>query len=685
MEETVNTRASGVPRRKFLQVIGGVPLALSGSSLLALAACGGSSTSPYATKVAFLGSSSPASDADKAKVFTNASVKITYSDESTSTAALSYKEIYRTGATLKTPAGAAVLAGGYYKPDGVTPIVDTSGAAPVPFYSDCVDGQSLLKLAAPTVAGITGNTVFLVTQFEYKSVNSAGTSMYGKLPSPIAVATLDQNKTTGELVAKYYYNVPTASVNGLWITCGGSISPWNTHLSSEEYEPDAWLVKMIRNGEEISTASTGWTAAQIGTPTGTSGVLSSMEFFKEFSKNTFGDERTANPYHYGHVPEVTVNADGTASIKKHYCLGRVSRELVQVMPDNKTVLMGDDYVGGAFYMFIATTAGDLSAGSLYAAKLTQTDATKPATNGGAFTFKWIKLGSATSAEIKTAADTRAVTDLIDVKFAVTEGYTAMTLDGGGKQYVKFVAGKEREAAFLETHRYATFKGATMETTKLEGVTVNIKDKIAYYAMSRLDAPFGDSVGEIQHTALRPGAVYATPLKSGQTDTDGAAIASDWVPTSMSVPDGLLGQVLSPTDADGNAAVKDKIAQPDNVKYSEAMRTLFIGEDGTGHLNNYVWAYNVDTKLLSRILSAPAGGECTGLQVVDDLNGFAYVMSGFQHAGDLADVAKPPVSTTGFILNSKEVPTSLIDAVKANWGGVLKQSATGYIAGLPVLK
>jgi hypothetical protein len=46
MEETVNTHATGMPRRKFLQVAGGVPLALSGSSLLALAACGGSSTSP---------------------------------------------------------------------------------------------------------------------------------------------------------------------------------------------------------------------------------------------------------------------------------------------------------------------------------------------------------------------------------------------------------------------------------------------------------------------------------------------------------------------------------------------------------------------------------------------------------------------------------------------------------------
>mgnify|MGYP003378521411 CR=1 FL=1 len=39
---------------------------------------------------------------------------------------------------------------------------------------------------------------------------------------------------------------------------------------------------------------------------------------------------------------MTVKADGTASIQKHYCLGRISHELVQVMPDERTTLMGDD-------------------------------------------------------------------------------------------------------------------------------------------------------------------------------------------------------------------------------------------------------------------------------------------------------------------------------------------------------
>jgi len=58
---------------------------------------------------------------------------------------------------------------------------------------------------------------------------------------------------------------------------------------------------------------------------------------------------------------------------------------------------------------------------------------------------------------------------------------------------------------------------------------------------------------------------------------------------------------------------------------------------------------------------PAGAECTGLQVVDNLNGFAYVMSGFQHAGDCS---YNPTTGTG-TLNGKTVPAELMSAI-SNW-------------------
>lgn len=150
--------------------------------------------------------------------------------------------------------------------------------------------------------GVTGNPVFHVVQFEYLSKDQNGGDTYGKLSSPIAVLTLDQDPKTGHLTLIKYHNVDTSSAHGLWITCGASLSPWGTHLSSEEYEPDAFDQKL---GQSLST-------------------------LKAFSKNIYGDENIANPYNYGHLPEITVNADGTGRVTKHYCLGRISHELVQV-------------------------------------------------------------------------------------------------------------------------------------------------------------------------------------------------------------------------------------------------------------------------------------------------------------------------------------------------------------------
>jgi secreted PhoX family phosphatase len=146
------------------------------------------------------------------------------------------------------------------------------------------------------------------------------------------VLTLDQDQTTGKLSLVKYHNVDTSKVKGLWITCGASLSPWGTHLSSEEYEPDAF-------------------------------TIASNTMFAAYSTNLYGDASKANPYHYGHLPEVTVNPDGTGSIKKHYCLGRISHELIQVMPDNRTALMGDDATNGGLFAFVADKEKDLSSGT----------------------------------------------------------------------------------------------------------------------------------------------------------------------------------------------------------------------------------------------------------------------------------------------------------------------------------
>jgi hypothetical protein len=277
---------------------------------------------------------------------------------------------------------------------------------------------------------------------------------------------------------------------------------------------------------------------------------------------------------------------------------------------------------------VADTARDLSAGTLYVAKWHQ----KTSVNGGSADLTWIKLGHATSAEIKALADSLTAAGIVDAKTAdpLDASYTKIRISGKNN-WVKFVAGQEKAAAFLETHRYAAYKGGSLGFTKMEGTTVNAKDKIAYSAMSYIQGSMVDGTTDINVTGPRAGAVYALNLKGGQKDDAGTAIDSEWVPVDMAAM--LLGEDLATADALGNLAHADKIANPDNIKFSEKLRTLFIGEDSGMHVNNFLWAYNVDTKQLSRVLSTPAGAESTGLHAVDEINGWTYIMSSFQHPGD----------------------------------------------------
>jgi secreted PhoX family phosphatase len=606
-------------RRRVLQMLAGVPLLPLAGAGAWLTGAGNALAASSATlrSVSFSSMAAPtlANAAAMATTTVGSVMSATFSDASQLDFKLAYQPFFITGDLVSDGHGGTTLSGGYYDIHN-KPIVDATVAGKErQYFSDSPDGTSLLSVPHAKVRGVKGKPVFAVVQFEYASWAQDGTTaMYGKLPSPIAVLSLDQNPATGKLTLVKYHNVDTSGVHGLWITCGASLSPWGTHLSSEEYEPNAF---------------TATTDAQ----------------FKAFSKNLYGSETAANPYHYGHLPEVTVNPDGTASIKKHYGLGRISHELVQVMPDNRTVLMGDDATNSGLFVFVADTAKDLSAGSLYVAKVGTGFSLDP--SAAAASLSWIKLGSATSAEIYKLANTLKPTDIMAVSATdpalanpADTGYTKVNANGK-TEWIKLVAGMEKAAAFLETHRYAALVGASMGFTKMEGTTVNIKDKVAYSALQNCQdsmviggKAYTAGNGIAIDKALKAGAVMALNLKGGLTDTKGAAIKSEWMPVDTKAL--LIGEDIA-SDALGNTANPDKIANPDNLKFSEKMRTLFIGEDSGQHVNNFLWAYNIDTKALSRIMSIPAGGESTGLHAVDELNGWTYIMSNFQHAGDWGSI------------------------------------------------
>jgi secreted PhoX family phosphatase len=574
-------------------------------------------------------------DAQRAMNYTTSSAKVTYADGSTKTFPLSFVNLFNNIDTNKT-ADSAPAAG--LRDIHGTLLKDGNGAT---YVSQTPDANSLMDI---------NGTPYLVTHFEYENSN------YGKLPATMTLAKLKQSASDGKMTVESIKPVDFSQVNGLWIPCAGSRSPWNTHLGSEEYEPDARC--------EVDNTYLTTSKSCISTNGDFTARMNGMRV-------TYG-ATGASPYQYGRVPEVTINIDGSSKVEKWYTLGRISREKVQFFADSKTAIQGDDGTYTMLTMFVADKAKDLSAGSLYAAKWVQTGTV----NGGTATLSWIKLGHGTHDDIKKAVDAGVkFSDLFEYSATAAQGFTPVMHGHEAKtdEFLKLKTGTfagvdiATLAAFLETRRYGALMGATSEFEKMEGVAYNARDNKAYIAMSSVvsgmaDVP-GDTVNDIKLPAIKSGAVFELKLGSGVNDFNGTPINSNFVPTTMA---GLVVGKDIAADADGNTSDLEGISRPDNVFFSERMRVLFIGEDSSYHVNNYLWAYHVDTAKLVRIMSLPMGAESTGLQVVENMKGFSYIMSNYQHAGD-----KNGTATTTY---NRLLP--LIDPKKAE---------VGYLGGLPAIR
>jgi secreted PhoX family phosphatase len=421
-------------------------------------------------------------------------------------------------------------------------------------------------------------------------------------------------------------------------------------------------------------------------------------------------------------------------------MGKYTPELAAMMPDNKTAYMTDDGSFGGFYMYIADKASDLSSGTLYMAKWTQlsayptTSTTLPATypdgsptikgdtsDGGRGALTWVKLGSATDAEVKAIVDKRpTLSDIFQIGNipvrtstagaistqalcgALGVGYKLITAGAYDVEYrginmclrlrdgnngttisSKFSTQAEvlKAAAFLETRKYGSYLGATAEFEKEEGIVYNPDSNVIYMTMGRLrfgmdivgtsSNSFGPSGGDdhVQLDRNDCGAIYEIKLGSSQKDTSGNSIGSSFTGTEMKSI--IVGKRLNAGElyADKNRCHPDYISLPDALNYSKG--TLFIGEDSSSHFNNSAWAYDLAKKKLTRIMTIPTGSEFTGnfvhLEDGDRLNIFVSV----QH----------PYSDEVFDGNTEQ-PINW--SYNANATKEQKRAYIGYIYGLPRL-
>ena len=207
-------------------------IALS-AALATLAACGGGSdpaptaATPTVTlaSVEFTDTPVPSSEDAMLKTFSSSTAVFKYSDGSSKTYPLSYTSMYKNTDVINEAKGVKYAAAQVFDVN-MNPVKDPNGD---PVVAETADANSLLKV---------GNKLMLVTQWEYDNILADGqkaykvTDWYSRMPMGMNLSEVSQ-ASDGKLSVKNQKAVDFSSVNGGWIFCAGSQTPWNTHLAAK--------------------------------------------------------------------------------------------------------------------------------------------------------------------------------------------------------------------------------------------------------------------------------------------------------------------------------------------------------------------------------------------------------------------------------------------------------------------
>jgi secreted PhoX family phosphatase len=549
------------------------------------------------TSISFDDVSIPVTDEQKRAILHSNSVSVKGVEHN-----LSYNTIARSGDMIR-----GNIFGLIYDKKG-KPIINKDGTLKI---SSDNDFSSLHKV---------GKKIFMISHFETR-------------PAAMYLTELNQDKTTGKLTPINTQNINFSEFNGLHVPCAGSVTPWNSHLGSEEYPADMRLADSAGHLDETYDAM--------------------GEYFG-------GNLKAVNHYNYGWIPEVQIlRENGDMSVQKHYAMGRFSHELAYVMPDQKTVYLSDDNTNGTFFKFIALKQKDLSRGELFAAKWIQTSSE----HGGKARIKWISLGNARDSAISKILKKKPLFKDIfktanrDSNNKCPSSFTASNY-AGLNECLKIKKGMNLVASRLESGRYASIKGATTEFSKMEGITYNPQDNNLYMSIGKIDNGMENNHinnkvddkrdkggnNDIMLDYNRCGVVYRMELNGYDV-------------VSM---EGLVVGTPMDKDLNGNSCNLNNISMPDNLTFIPNTDTLIIGEDTNYHQNDMMWAFNLTKKQLTRIQTTPYGAETTSPYYYPDINGFGYLISVVQH------------------------PYGESDSDKLNYQNESK-AYTGYIGPFPVIK
>ncbi|MGB0152122.1 MAG: alkaline phosphatase PhoX [Candidatus Poseidoniaceae archaeon] len=371
-------------------------------------------------------------------------------------------------------------------------------------------------------------------------------------PAGISQLEIAWNATSSEWDVLTSSMLDLSGINGGWVLCFGSISPWGAPLFSEELYFD--------NTEEWNDESFRYHHNQV------------------LLEDYLG--HYPNPYDYGYIIEIEDADSAEPAFNRHLAMGRFSHENAQVMPDERTVYLTDDGYDTVLYKFIADVPGDLSAGTLYAAHLAQDQSRDAATTG--FDVDWVELGASSSAEVQTwideydgittadfvAGESSYISDAEINDWA--EARLNEDLNGDGT----IGTAADDRVAFLESRKAAAALGATDEWNKMEGVAFNPEaSNVLYLAMSSISNAMTDAQGDIDLTTNSCGIVYRMTMNTtwNVNRIDPAIVGGPYTSSAQYQCD------------------IDNLAGPDNLLVLNDGRVL-VGEDTWRHEHNTVWLW-----------------------------------------------------------------------------------------------
>ena len=409
--------------------------------------------------------------------------------------------------------------------------------------------------------------------------------------------------------------------------CAGSVTPWGTHLGSEEYEPDAAKVEGASSVTELKKLDEDPTAMAMYF-----GFDPTKDDIAAFSK-------VFNPYAYGYITEIAIGDDGKAS----------GGQALRHGPVRARARQGDAGPEDGLPVRRRHQCRPLPLRGRRARQARCRDAlcrqvdTRPApTMAAPPTSSWVDLGHADSASVKAlVAKGTKFSDIFATATMADDGTCPDGFGGsvanGAKECLKVKDGMELAASRLETRRYAALAGCHgrvaqggrrhLRRRSQPALRGDLRDLRAAWRTRRPRARRarkydGGGSNDIKLAYNPCGGVYALDLDQDYVATTMKAIVVG-KPQHLSRGRLRVGRQYLRHGRDRQPRQHLLPARPRHAVHRRGHQAAATRTTRCGR-------YNLATGELTRILTTPYGAETTSVYAYPDVNGHGYVMAVVQH-------------------------------------------------------